>query len=419
MNPKTTCALLSCGGGGLCGGINGDDDTEMLDSIASHNCGVALFNLGNSCYMNTALQAIRSIKPLLYHLISEQSNKGRLEQSDRELVFTSLRELLVQMEITDASSIAPRDFHKNVLRASEGRFKRGRQEDIQAIFSFLIDLLHEVTNKPKNTHPEEEEQLTDAQAANLSDEQAAKLSRDKYRLSENSVIDEMLTGQIKSVRKCLKCDKETRSFDESRILFVQFPDDDDDGKPVSLERCFEVSYSSPEALTGGNKIDCTICKKKTDHQRKFTPFNIPKIVVISLKRIHWDINGVCHKIDTHVDFNLERVKIPGSNKVYKAIAICDHQGVTGEVGHYVTKVKDQATNKWKLFNDSVCKSIEEHEVLSSNNYLIILKEKSDDWTPYDELISSSSISTRIITPQPTSYDKDMWSDDDSMDSFDK
>jgi len=396
MNPKTTCALLSCGGGGLCGGINGDDDTEMLDSIASHNCGVGMHNFGNSCYMNTALQAIRSMKPLLHYLISEQSNKGRLEQSDRELVFTSLRELLVQMETTDASYVIPSDFHDTVLRASEGLFMRGEQEDIQEFFSFLIELLHDVTNKGVNKPKKQEEVQIDEQ---LTDEEVARLSRDEYRLRENSEIDTMLSGQLHFAKTCLSCKMRTSKFDESRVLTLRFPDDDESHKPVevcSLDQCFEV-LSSAEVLLGEYAINCTRCNKKTSHQRKNTLYNMPKIVVIALSRLMKDEHNpkIFHKIHTHVHFDLQNVKIPGNDKIYEAIAICDHQSQIGQSGHYVANIKNLQTGKWARMNDMECRPIDEDKVISGDNYLIILKEKSDDWTTYDELISSVSVDTDV------------------------
>lgn len=343
-----------------------DVPTGMLalgPNIKFDNC-VGLSNLGNSCYMNAALQAIRCMKPMVDHLMSVQSHTR---------LVSKLCDLFIQMETTDASYIKPSDFHTSFLCATSRHFTEGRQEDAQEFYSELIDQIHNETkivlDGCNNLHSEQEE--------GQSEEVIAKLSREAFRRRENSAIDEMLSGQLKFVKKCLECGKQTSTFDESRILLLPFPVDNRTQKPprnCSLGRCLEV-MSSSEVLVGEDAVECPRCEKKTQHQRKVTLYNMPRVVVMSFKRFCEDDT----KIQTCVDFDLKNVKFAGCDTTYETFAVCDHQGDKAKKGHYVANVKNLQTGKWNRLDDEKCFSIDEKDVISKDNYLIFLKDRSDNW----------------------------------------
>ena len=59
--------------------------------------------------------------------------------------------------------------------------------------------------------------------------------------------------------------------------------------------------------------------------------------------------------------------------------MCDHKGDKAKKGHYVANVKNLQTGKWNRLDDEECFSIDEKDVISKDNYLIFLKDRSDNW----------------------------------------
>jgi hypothetical protein len=109
-----------------------------------------LKNLGNTCFMNSALQCLFNVQPLTeYFLTNKHVNeinrlnplgtKGHLAEKYNELV------QLIWSKKTN-SSIAPSEF-KRVVSLFAPRFQGFSQHDSQEFLAFLLDGLHEDLNR--------------------------------------------------------------------------------------------------------------------------------------------------------------------------------------------------------------------------------------------------------------------------------
>ena len=113
--------------------------------------------------------------------------------------------------------IAPYDLKKTLGKRVQ-RFSGYGQQDSAELVSFLIDLLHEDTNrvlqKPFKELSEEE---------GRSDETVAAEYWDAYTARNKSIIVDIMTGQLKSTVTCVDCGWVSVSFDPMQSIQVPIP----------------------------------------------------------------------------------------------------------------------------------------------------------------------------------------------------
>ncbi|KAM3443169.1 hypothetical protein NHJ13734_002055 [Beauveria thailandica] len=187
---------------------------------------VGLQNLGNTCYMNSALQCFRSVEELTKFFITDayldEINKtnplgynGKMAMAYGGLLHDIYRE--------GRGSVSPRDFKSTVGRC-RSTFSGWGQQDSQEFLGFLLDALQEdlsrVGNKPYIEKPDStDEMINDPEAIR---ELAAKVW-DITRQRDDSVIADLFTGMYKSTLKCPECDKISITFDPFNTLPLPLP----------------------------------------------------------------------------------------------------------------------------------------------------------------------------------------------------
>ncbi|XP_058873480.1 ubiquitin carboxyl-terminal hydrolase 11 isoform X2 [Acipenser ruthenus] len=194
-------------------------------------CG--LTNLGNTCFMNSALQCLSNTPPLteyfLCSLYLEELNftnplgmKGEIAEAYADLI--------KQMWSGRHCSVAPRIFKTKVGHFAS-QFLGYQQHDSQELLSFLLDGLHEDLNRVKN---KEYIELRDAEER--PDQEVAEEAWRNHQRRNDSVIVDTLHGLFKSTLVCPQCGMVSVTFDPFCYLSVPLP--------VSKERVMEVFFVS-------------------------------------------------------------------------------------------------------------------------------------------------------------------------------
>ncbi|KAK6349464.1 CSN-associated deubiquitinating enzyme Ubp12 [Orbilia brochopaga] len=178
---------------------------------------VGFSNLGNTCYMNSALQCIKSVEELSRYFI-EGLHKRELNPrnpiSSGGKIATMYAQLVQTVYSTSAgSSVAPREFKAGVGRHNT-IFSGYGQQDSQEFVSYLLDTLHEDLNrilqKPVVEFPDSTDEMVGDPVA------IAKLAEENwelYRKRNDSVIIDLFAGMYKSTVTCPVCDKTSIKFD--------------------------------------------------------------------------------------------------------------------------------------------------------------------------------------------------------------
>ncbi|KAJ1299573.1 hypothetical protein OPQ81_002539 [Rhizoctonia solani] len=199
---------------------------------------MGLQNLGNTCFMNSALQCLVHIPELeeyflsgLYkHELNYDNPLGM--QGQIANVFGALLHHLYPSPNSSpepatrsygwgnsANSYAPREF-KLTLGKFAPAFSGYQQHDTQEFLGFLLDGLHEdlnrVLKKPYVEKPDWPDEGGDERAA-------AKETWEGYKKRNDSIIVDLFQGMYKSTLVCPECNKVSITFDPFMYLTLPLP----------------------------------------------------------------------------------------------------------------------------------------------------------------------------------------------------
>ncbi|KIL90912.1 hypothetical protein FAVG1_05607 [Fusarium avenaceum] len=190
---------------------------------------VGLQNLGNTCYMNSALQCVRSVEELTKYFLTgeyaDEVNKTNPLGYNGKVAMT-YGNLLKDIYSESRGSVTPRDF-KNTIGRCRSTFSGYGQQDSQEFLGFLLDALQEDLSRVKKKPYIEKPDSTDDM---INNPEAIKAMADKVwditRLRDDSVIADLFTGLYKSTLKCPECGKISITFDPFNNLTLPIPVED-------------------------------------------------------------------------------------------------------------------------------------------------------------------------------------------------
>ncbi|XP_059478649.1 ubiquitin carboxyl-terminal hydrolase 32 [Neocloeon triangulifer] len=179
-----------------------------------------LNNLGNTCFMNAALQCVSNTRPLTQYFINNMhlyelnrvnplGMKGNIAKKYGELVH--------EMWSGTAKTIPPLKLRLTISKYAP-RFNGFQQHDSQELLAFLLDGLHEDLNR---VHDKVYSELKDS--AGRPDVEVAQEAWENHILRNKSIVVDLFHGQLKSKVMCRVCGHESVRFDPFNYLSLPLP----------------------------------------------------------------------------------------------------------------------------------------------------------------------------------------------------
>ncbi|XP_058199784.1 ubiquitin carboxyl-terminal hydrolase 5 isoform X1 [Rhododendron vialii] len=196
------------------------DNTYGISGVTTRgsSCGLTgLLNLGNTCFMNSAIQCLVHT-PEFARYFREDYHKEINWQNPLGMVgelALAFGELLRKLWAPGRTPVAPRPFKAKLARFAP-QFSGYNQHDSQELLAFLLDGLHEDLNRVKH-----KPYVKSRDADGRLDEEVA----DEYwanHISRNdSIIVDVCQGQYKSTLVCPACNKISVTFDP--FMYLSLP----------------------------------------------------------------------------------------------------------------------------------------------------------------------------------------------------
>ena len=183
---------------------------------------IGLYNLGNTCYMNSAIQCLSNTEDLtkyfLYNFYEQEINYTNNLGSHGILV-NVYANLLKQLWIEEGKkAINPNKFRYYVGKQIP-QFMSLNQQDSHEFLSLFLDNLHEDLNRISNKpYLEIKEQQKDE-----SDYNASLRWWNYHKSRENSIITDLFHGQFKCIITCPKCFLQVINYDPFMFLGLSIP----------------------------------------------------------------------------------------------------------------------------------------------------------------------------------------------------
>ncbi|XP_071545185.1 uncharacterized protein [Panulirus ornatus] len=352
--------------------------------------GAGMVNMGNTCYLNSSLQALFHIPAMANWLIEDlSSHTTRCENISGNASYCSVCAMMRTFRSTldRSNTVIKPSLIQHKLKSIGKTLMYGRQEDAHEFIKLLLDHM-------------EKSYLTFRRATKLD-----------HRSKETTPLNQIFGGYIRQQVICPLCRHVSTTFSHFQDLVL------DIRSVNSVEDALNLHFKK-ETLDVDNAYKCERCHKKVPATKRHLIERAPHVLLIQLKR--FTISG--GKIGKHISIQrmIDISKfINGANKhqstggpyQYRLASMVIHLGGSQHGGHY-TAVAESSNGTMFEFDDSSVRSISVQSALLRNPYILFYEmvRKPKDSSHIKQVVRQSSEkvlvrqnSDGVSKPLPTSH----------------
>ena len=312
--------------------------------------GIGIINLGNTCFINSCLQALIHCK-LFMQTFFKVSNKLNEETTPISYNFLLICIMMLDIGKTKGLRYIDISYFKYIFGKKHPIYNGYNQNDSQEFCRIFLEDLSEELNEAKNKKLYRALTNTANRTKSFRDKEFDSNFKDR----EKSIIIDLFYSQIITSFKC-NCGNEIYSFQKLLDFPLLLPEN---AKYIDIKDLFK-NYFKEEIIDFETK--CEKCNKIEKHKKEMKISHPPEILIISLQRI----NEATQKKNECIvkfpdvlnlfDFIDHDLGTKNDDSNYKLFSVINHQG-NMNVGHYFTYVKPLNNQKWFEFNDSLVREI--------------------------------------------------------------
>ena len=344
---------------------------------------IGLANLGNTCFLNVVVQALRLSPPLCAMFLTntveprKESNKKQLLEAFQIIMRDFWRHPL---PLGAKPQLNPRGFHGAFLRtiqeSGDDWHRYGQQSDAAETIQYILSGLHDamyknvrmvVTGKSANSQEDEYIKAINAWGTFFS--------------KEYSPIVDSYNGQTQTEVICDACKAVSMRYEPWLMLKVPLPGGDMPNRTkinATLTDCLNLGFAD-ESL---DDYQCDACKTKGKASIRNRISRLPDTIILTLKRftntmqkvagkVAWDIDGFDFR--PWMAFKGDPFNKMYTPPVYETTALIEQQG-SFRGGHYRMYAKQE--NLWYEYDDNAIQNVPGETATNCDTYIAFLSRKN-------------------------------------------
>jgi ubiquitin carboxyl-terminal hydrolase 35/38 len=321
---------------------------------------VGLENLGNTCYLNSVLQALFMTRRFSLELL-------KLDNFDGSRDINAIQHVFALLSFSERNYINIKSAIQNIRPMD---FIPGLQQDSSEFMGSLLDRLHEADKKSQKI--EKNGEKMDVQEGF----EKSTVVDNTDKSSDSTIIHKNFGGKISTTCKCSACNTESIIIDSFRDLALSFPEKekneenwDEPETHYNVQQLLDYYFQMEQlTLDGDNQYRCDNCKILCDGSRCTELLEAPKNLILTLKHFRYD-----PKFHTRSKLLIKHMKHDDNIKVkvksssgdcrlidYQLYAAVVHSGMSLDSGHYYTFAHEK--DSWFKFNDSFVSKVDISEL---------------------------------------------------------
>ena len=300
-----------------------------------------IVNLGNTCYINSAIQCLSHTLELTDFFLKNEW-KSKVNKKYEYNSFANQWYRLLNGLWEENCTISPNSLFRLMIKISKEKkmsfgFSSYKQNDIQEFIIFVLDILHE--------------------SLGYSIENPQNNLETFYKNKYSKIID-LFYGEIETIILDKSDKKLSSNIQPSCFFMLPIPNKSD----ITLKDCIDL-YLEEELLDDDNKWYNDKTEEYIVAKKKIIIKTNPKILIICFNRFTNNGNKINNEIKV-----LESLLF--NKKRYNLYGICNHMG-SSSGGHYIAQCKNN--NEWYRFNDGLVTKVSKLNLSSASIYCLFYR----------------------------------------------
>lgn len=330
---------------------------------------IGIANMGNTCYLNSAIQALRA-----YPEMTLLCTQGILEKecTDKTTnpykIVVAFSELVQSLTSGRGDYVRPVGFFESMQSVVTGtvyeEFVRRSPQDAHEYVIWLLDQLYMASARQIHLNGE----LSIGGAMN-----AWKTSFEKSW----SPLTSLFFGLQRIHYRCSACETVHVRFETFNALKIQLHEG------MDWSECIEREIMTEETIDG---YACESCEKagrgRATALKTVRLWKLPKLLILTVKRYGNYGERINHPV-IHDNSDLKFAELfakesahYSKHKWYSTVAIVDHLGRGLGGGHYVCQARSAPWKKWYLYDDETVNGVE-GPAYGSYTFMVFMRATED------------------------------------------